>query len=124
MFRLRILIPALLAIAAIPGISQAQLSLPFAKKTYCVQVQYEMWRNGSTYWSTVFETENQADAQLMYELLQNAYDDGVICDMLNCGFDWIIRDVRLYTKYEYYQIDRNLLNNKYPFNPKSPYKLK
>ena len=107
MFQLRYLVLALIAFAAVPAVSQAQISVPFVKKTYCVQVKYEMWRNGATYWSTVFETDDADDANLMYALLQDALEDGDICELLNCGFDWIIRDVRLVTKYEYFLPELN-----------------
>ena len=72
--------------------------MPLTTTTYKVQVKYEFWRSGGTYWSTVFETEDQEDAQLMYDLLSIAHENGDICDVLNCGFDWIITDVRLVVK--------------------------
>ena len=101
MFKLRILIPALLLFAAIPTVSEAQLSIPFGTTTYSVEVQYEHWRSGTRYWSTVFDTENLEDAQLMYNLLFEAHQDGKICDFLPCSFDFIIVDVRLTWKTKY-----------------------
>ncbi len=105
MSKLKILIPALILLAALPAVSQAQTSVPFATATYHVQVKKEMWRNGSTYWSTVFSTENADDADLMYELLDSALENGTICQILNCGFDWIIRDVRIVTEWEFPYLD-------------------
>ena len=46
MFKMRILLPALLLLAAIPALSQAQLSVPLTTTTYQVQVKYEFWRSG------------------------------------------------------------------------------
>lgn len=106
MSRLKILIPALLVFAAVPAVSEAQVSVPFVKTTYSVQVQKEFWRNGSTYWLTVFQTENLEDAELMFELLSDALEAGQICEYLDCGFDWIIRDVRLVARHEYPYLER------------------
>ncbi|GAB4140497.1 MAG: hypothetical protein Tsb009_09860 [Planctomycetaceae bacterium] len=99
--KIRLLFPALLIFAAVPSVSEAQTSRLSIKTTYCVQVQYEYWRSGVTYWSTVFETTSLNDALVMEALLLDALEDGDICDLLNCGFDRIIRDVRIKTKYEY-----------------------
>ena len=62
MFKMRSLLPALLLLATVPAVCQAQLSVPLTTTKYQVQVQYEFWRSGGTYWSTVFETEDHDDA--------------------------------------------------------------
>ena len=92
---------SLLFLLACASASQAQLSMPLYTTTYCVQVKYEMWRNGTTYWATEFETSNLNDAELVYDLFEASMDDGSICDILGCGFDWIAVDVRIRTKYEW-----------------------
>ena len=103
MFSIKRTIPLFLLMTGLCGASQsqAQTSLPLYTATHCVQVKYEMWRNGATYWSTKFETSDLASAQLMLALFESALDDGSLCGILNCGFDWIIVDVRLKTKYEW-----------------------
>ncbi len=98
MFKMRSLLPALLLLATVPAVCQAQLSVPLTTTKYQVQVQYEFWRSGGTYWSTVFETEDHDDAELMYDLLFMAHESGDICDIFDCNFNWIITDVRLVVK--------------------------
>jgi hypothetical protein len=105
MSKFRLLIPALLLFAAVPSVSEAQTSIPLYKTTYCVQVKYEYWRNGVTFWSTVLSTSNQTNAVLMHDLLLDALEDGDICEMMNCGFDFIITDVRLTVKREYIRLE-------------------
>jgi hypothetical protein len=95
-------IPMFLLLIAFCGTSNAQLSVPMFKTTYCVQVEHEMWRNGRSYWSTEYETSNQAEAQLIYQLFEAALESGSLCEMLGCDFDWIIVDVRLKTKHEWF----------------------
>ena len=74
------------------------LPVPLTTAKYKVQVQYECWRSGGTYWSMVFETEDHDDAELMYDLLLMAHENGDICDIFDCSFNWIITDVRLVVK--------------------------
>lgn len=124
MSKLRILIPALLVFAAVPAVSEAQVSIPFVKTTYSVQVKYEFWRNGNFYWSTVFQTEDEDDAELMYDLLLAAFDAGQICEVLDCGFDWIPRDVRLVVKHEYPEIVRSPYIYQSPFQKSSALPLR
>lgn len=90
--------PLLLLSSFFTGQADAQTSL--YKTTYRIQVQYEMWRNGSTYWATEFETTNHADAQLMLDLFEAALADGSLSDIMNCGPEWIAVDVRMTTKRE------------------------
>ena len=97
MRKLRILIPALFTLAAFPAVSEAQLSIPLCETTYSVQVQYEHWRSGGRYWATKFTTDNQQDAQLMYDLFVAAREAGQLCDILGCSFDFIIVDIKLVT---------------------------
>ena len=101
MSALKYLLTAFITFAAIPQASDAEDNLPFVIKTYRVQVQYEMWRSGGTYWATEFETNNQADAELMFAALETALEYGYICEILDCGSDWIPRDVRLVVDCEY-----------------------
>lgn len=112
MFRLHHTIPFLLLLAAATTASEAEASsLPPSTTTYYVQVKYEFWRNGYTYWSTVYETNDADDAKLMYMALSIACDNGDICELLNCGVDWIVTDVRLTSKTTY---NYNLVAPKYP----------
>lgn len=106
MSALKFLLPAIIAFAAVPSVSEAQYSTPFVIKTYKVQVQYEMWRNGGTYWATEFETDDQEDAQMMFLALETALDNGYICQILDCDFDYIVRDVRLVVEYKYAYVER------------------
>ena len=105
MTSLRILAPAMLLIASLPAMASATepLSVPFVKTTYSVQLRYEMWRNGNAYWATEYQTSNYQDAVLMADLFEIALEAGEICELMNCSFDWIITDVRIVTKHEYYQ---------------------
>lgn len=98
MLNTRILVPALLLLAAVPVVSEAQTSVPLTTTTYQVQVKYEYWRSGVSYWSTVLETEDRGDAELMHDLLLIALENGSICDVLDCSFDMIVNDVRLVSK--------------------------
>ena len=97
-------VPVLFLLTAFSGTSDAALAY---QRTYCVQVKYEMWRNGSAYWATEFETSDREDAELMFDLLLFALDNDSICSILDCGFDWIIVDVRLVTKYHVIQPTRS-----------------
>lgn len=101
---LKLAIPAVALFTLLPSTSQAQFRLPCVSTSYCVQVKYEFWRNGSTYWATEFESTSLEDAELMADLLESAMDDGSIRDILNVGFDWIVVDVRIQTKYEFLQL--------------------
>ena len=105
MSQFKFLLPALLAFAAIPAVSEAQESVPFVTTTYRVQVQYEFWRNGATYWATEFESENETDAELMLLALETALENGYICQILDCDFSWIPRDVRLVVDHAYPWLD-------------------
>lgn len=98
---LKCTLPLLMLVTFFSGQAPAQTSSLY-KTTYRVQVQYEMWRNGSTYWETEFETTNYNDAVTMLALLENALDNGTLSEIMNCGPDWIAVDVRLTTKKEYY----------------------
>lgn len=100
MSHLKFALPVLLFALSFPSSASAQVSVPLVRTTWQVQVKYEMWRNGSAYWSTEFESEDQEEAQMVFELMQAALDNGTICSILGCGFDWIIVDVRLQPKHE------------------------
>ena len=95
-------IPMFLLMTAFCGTSNAQRSIPAYKTTYCVQVKYELWRSGVSYWSTEFETTNRTEALLIYQLFEAALEAGSLCELLGCGSNWIIIDVRLKTKYEWF----------------------
>jgi hypothetical protein len=103
MFKLNYLLPALMFFAAVPTVSEAQLSVPLYTTTYKVQVEWSFWRSGGTYWETVFTTEDQDDAELMSALLDMALEAGNICDFLDCEetSTWIPVDVRLLTEKKY-----------------------
>jgi hypothetical protein len=65
-------IPVLCLLAAFSGTANAQNSVLAVKTTYCVQVEYEMWRSGISYWSTEFETTSLQQAQVMKSLYEIA----------------------------------------------------
>jgi len=96
-------IPVLCLLAAFSGTANAQTSVLAVKTTYCVQVEYEMWRSGISYWSTEFETTSLQQAQVMESLYKLALESGTLYEILGCGPDWIIVDVRIQTKHEYIQ---------------------
>ena len=81
------------------SVSQAQSSMPLYTVSYQVQVRWEMWRNGNTYWAVEYETSNFLEADMVYELFLAALDEGSLGEILGGGFDWIPREVRLKTKY-------------------------
>lgn len=115
MFKLRYLIPALMLLGALPAASQAQSSVPLTTTTYSVQVQKEYWMNGNTYWTTVFQTEDREEAELMLAVLEFALDNGMICEILNCEFGLIIRDVRMTSRtvWNIVPIDRAIVKPSY-----------
>lgn len=98
MFKLRYLFPALILCAAAPSVSQAQTSIPLSTTTYSIQVEKEHWRSGGRFWLTIFQTESQNDAELMLDLLEAALEAGVICEIVGCGPDYHITDVRMTSK--------------------------
>ena len=91
-----------LVFTSLLGQANAQTSVPTYRVTYCVQVKYEMWRNGATYWATEYETSNLSEPQFVYQLFGAAHDNGTLCAILGCGFDWIVRDIRIKTKYDWF----------------------
>ena len=96
-------IPVLCLLAAFSGTANAQTSVLAVKTTYCVQVEYEMWRSGISYWSTEFETTSLQQARVMESLYELALESGTLCEILGCSPDWVIVDVRIQTKREYIQ---------------------
>ena len=86
--------------------SHAQSSNQFLTTTYQVQVKYEMWRSGLSYWKTEFETSSADQAEQLAALFQLAIDSGVICEILPCTFDWIVVDVRVCKRQEYPRLSR------------------
>ncbi len=94
-------LPLIMLVSFFSGTSNAQTSLPLYKTTYRIEVKYEMWRNGATYWATEYETANLAEAQLILQLFEAALEDGSLSEIMGCGFDWIAVDVRLTTKKEW-----------------------
>lgn len=100
--RIQLTLAAVLLSGMFSALANAQISAPLYTKTYYVEVEYEMWRNGNRYWATEFETSDQQDAQLMYDLLVFAWENGAIRDLLDVGFDWMVVDIRLRTKTEWH----------------------
>jgi hypothetical protein len=101
MFRTKIAAIPFVAAVSAANVSQAQTSIPLYTVSYQVQVRWEMWRNGNTYWALEYETSDPMVAQLVYELFEAALEDGSLGDILGGGFDWIPREVRLHTKYSW-----------------------
>ena len=97
-------------LAADPAVCEAQSAVPLTTTTYKVQIEWWFWRSGGSYWETIFTTENRDDAESMFELFDEALQDGTVCDVLGRAenFNWIVRDVRLVTEtkfnYDFRQI--------------------
>ena len=109
MLKLQTLIPAMLVVASFSSPSDVQAATPYYTTSYTVEVKYEMWRNGASYWSELLETSDSREAEMTCELLLAALDNGTICQVMDCGFGWIIVDVRLVPHRTYVQI------KKYPY---------
>ncbi len=58
MFRSKILAVLFLTAASAASVSHAQTSIPLYTVSYQVQVRWEMWRNGNTYWAVEYETSD------------------------------------------------------------------
>ena len=112
MFHPRNLIFPMLLLFSGVGVSQAQDSIPLTTTTYRVQVEKVFWRNGYTYWSTVLETNDRYEAEVMEDLLWAAFDNHEICKILNCGVDWMIIDIRLTKEV---QLNYQQASFKYPY---------
>lgn len=97
MWKLNTLLAVTVLLFAAPQESNAQ----YLKATYRVQVKYVKWTSGISYWSTVEETTDLQEAQWTYDLLEAALDAGVICDIMDCSFGWIITDVRIQTDWQW-----------------------
>jgi hypothetical protein len=71
-------------------------------KTYKVQVEYWFFDTDYYYWSTVFQTSNQADAQFVYSLLLDAKEDGDLNAVAPSSYwRYIAVDVRLVWEYDF-----------------------
>ncbi len=97
----KLAIPLLMLASFLSEQSHAQSSLPLYKTTYRIEVQYEMWRNGLTYWVTEFESSDLAEAQLVLLLFESALEDGSLSEIMKSGPEWIAVDVRITTKREW-----------------------
>ncbi len=87
--------------------AQAQ-SYAMFKKTYAVQVQYWFFDTNYYYWQTKFESENQQDAQLMYDLLLLAKQNGQLNNVVPASYwRYIAVDVRLIVRYQVYSINNS-----------------
>ena len=91
-------IPVLCLSTLFSGVVHAQSSVPGVSTTYYAQLKYERWHSGISYGSTQFETSSLQDAQAMEALFERALENGTICEIMGCGFEWIIIDVRIYTE--------------------------
>lgn len=71
-------------------------------KTYEVQVEYWFFDSDYYYWSTVYSTSDQEDAQFVYNLLLLAKQNGNLnAAAPNEYWRYIAVDVRLIVKYQY-----------------------
>jgi hypothetical protein len=104
------------------GDAKAQsTSVPLTKKTYFVEVQYHFmhWTSGgeSYYWETFFETESYSEAQALYQVMFEAFEDGNLDYLNSYGTTTVnvVVDVRLRTETELlYEIQRNTKLQLYP----------
>lgn len=97
----------ILAVTALGGwgppaaTAQSFASIP---ATYQVQVKYWYWDSDYEYWSTVLETDSRTEAQLVYDLLLWAHEQGDLNAFApHLYWRFIAVDVRLVTKYHLYE---------------------
>lgn len=94
-------VSAVAVFACAPGSAEAQ-KYASIKKTYKVQVEYWFFDTDYYYWSTVFESDDQADAEFVFLLLQSAKDDGQLNAYApNSYWRYFAVDVRLVVAYKY-----------------------
>ena len=79
--------------------AQSSFSIP---RTYKVQVQYWFFDTDYYYWSTKLETEDQAEAQFLYEVLLWAKENGQLNAVApNSYWRYIAVDVRMVVEYDW-----------------------
>ena len=84
------------------------------QKKYKVQVEYWFFDTDYYYWSTVYETTNQIDANFYYGLLNWAKQQGTLNSVVpNSYWRYIAVDVRLIEVYEWQRIE-------WQYNPVRP----
>jgi hypothetical protein len=89
------------ALSALPPSAEAQ-ELSFLSKTYEVQVEYWFFDTDHYHWTTVFESDDLAEAQFVYGLLLVAKENGQLNEVVpNSYWRYIAVDVRMVTLYDY-----------------------
>ena len=103
------------------GAKAQDTSVSLTKNTYFVEVQYHFlhWTSGgeSFYWETFFETDSYSEAQVLYEVMSEALEDGNLDYLNSYGATTVnvVVDVRLRTETELlYEIQRNTNLQLYP----------
>lgn len=96
----------LMILLAVPLCSLLMTSRPAAaaslyRTVYKVEVEYWFFDTDYSYWSTILETTDQQEAQLMYELLEYAHENGDLNSVVPNSYGrYIAVDVRLRTEYD------------------------
>ena len=84
--------------------TEAQSSRVTIARTYRVQVQYWFFDTDYYYWSTKLETQDQAEAQFLYDVLMWAKSNGNLNSVApNSYWRYFAVDVRMVTVYKLYQ---------------------
>lgn len=93
---------ALLAVSSFDsGSARAQdtISVP---RTYKVQVQYHFFDTDYYYWSTVLETSNQSEAQMLYDILVWAKENNRLNQFAPHSYwRYLAVDVRMRVEYDW-----------------------
>jgi hypothetical protein len=75
-------------------------------KTYKVEVEYWFFDTDYSFWATIFESSSFAEAELTYELLLLAKENGELNQVVGASYGrYIAVDVRLRTVYHLPQIE-------------------
>ncbi|MEW4528684.1 MAG: hypothetical protein ACF8PG_12415 [Maioricimonas sp. JB045] len=96
----------LMILLAVPLCSLLMTSRPadaanLYRTVYKVEVEYWFFDTDYSYWSTILETTDRQEAQLMYELLEYAHENGDLNSVVPNSYGrYIAIDVRLRTEYD------------------------
>jgi hypothetical protein len=100
-FTLLLLAASTCTLAASAQPARAQ-SFAYIQKTYKVQVEYWFLDTDYYFWSTFYETTDLEDAQLVYDLLVIADQNGLLNQAAPNSYSrYFAVDVRMITEYQY-----------------------